>query len=62
MVEKRDGTAPDRPPAPLRICREDDDNNEVTEKAETDVDSARLSRDSTIFILGRHRSRGRQAV
>jgi hypothetical protein len=56
MVEKREGTtAPDRPPAlRLRICREDDDN-EVTEKAETDVDSARLSRDSAIFILGRRR-------
>ena len=53
MVERRDGVArsPDdvRGDTPLRVR----DDNEVTEKAETDVDvdTAMLSSDSAIFIV-----------
>jgi hypothetical protein len=50
MVERRDGAAPAASPddRPVRVR----DDNEVTEKAETDVDSARLlSRDGAIFIF-----------
>jgi hypothetical protein len=45
MVERRDGATP---PDNVPRARED---NEVTEKAETEVDSARLSSDSAIFIV-----------
>jgi hypothetical protein len=65
MVERRDGAAAAASPDDRPGVRVRDDNDEVTEKAETDVDSARLlSSDRAIFIVrgSSQRNSDRQAL